>query len=482
MTAERRTAMNNENAKQPIYLDRLLAVFIHGVKKLWWLIVLLALIFGAGLGYRSWTSYTPVYSASATFSVYTVNESQSGVASFNATIAEQMAKTFPYILTSGVLSDIVMADVGIDSMPSVTAKTVEDANMIILTVQSGDQRLCYDVLQSVIDNYPEVAEFVVGPTIMNIVDETGVPSKPINERNWSDSAQKGVLIGAAIGLVLAFLYGCTKQTVMGREDLQNRSNVRYLGTLPDIAMKKRSKMSFKALTLPTVTDRNYKESFRALAVRLDKRMRDREQKTLMICSAVSGEGKTTVAYNLAYSFARQHRRVLLIDCDLRNPSLYKMTGEKECEGLSEILEGSAAVYDTIHTVRENFNVIYAGTNQSQTDELMQDNILTYMLDGLKEEYDYVLIDTPPCSLLTDAEDVAEICDAAIMVIKQNYASRSAVIDSMTRLSESGTAVEGYILNAVSGSVAKKNGYSYGYGYGKSYGYGYGYGDYSDSES
>lgn len=159
-----------------------------------------------------------------------------------------------------------------------------------------------------------------------------------------------------------------------------------------------------------------------------------------------------------------------------------MTGEKECEGLSEILEGSAAVYDTIHTVRENFNVIYAGTNQSQTDELMQDNILTYMLDGLKEEYDYVLIDTPPCSLLTDAEDVAEICDAAIMVIKQNYASRSAVIDSMTRLSESGTAVEGYILNAVSGSVAKKNGYSYGYGYGKSYGYGYGYGDYSDSES
>lgn len=465
--------MNNENTRQPISLNRLLAVFVHGFKRLWWLIVLLALLFGAGMGYRSWTSYSPVYSASVTFSVYTVNETQSGVGTFNTAIAEQMAETFPYILTSGVLSDLVMADVGIDSMPAVTAKAVTDANMIVLTVQGSDPRLCYDVLLSVIKNYPQVAEFVVGPTTMNIVDETGLPTEPVNERNWSDAATKGILIGAAIGFVLAFIYGYTKSTVMGREDLQSRSNVRYIGSLPDIAMKKRSKMSFKALTLDSVSDRGYREALRALAVRLDKRMRDRELKTLMICSAVSGEGKTTVAYNLAMSLAKLHRRVLLIDCDLRNPSMYRMTGENECAGLSEILDGAAAVYDTIHHIGEGFDIIYGGTENGVTDELMRDDILTYMLDGLKEEYDYVLIDTPPCSLLTDAEDVAEICDAAIMVIKQNYASRTAVIESMTRLSESGTAVEGYILNAVTRSSARKNGYSYAYGYGyaKSYGYG-----------
>lgn len=465
--------MNNENTRQPISLNRLLAIFVHGFKKLWWLIVLLALLFGAGMGYRSWTSYYPVYSASVTFSVYTVNETQSGVGTFNTAIAEQMAETFPYILTSGVLSDLVMADVGIDSMPTVTAKAVTDANMIVLTVQGSDPRLCYDVLLSVIKNYPQVAEFVVGPTTMNIVDETGLPTEPVNKRNWSDAATKGILIGAAIGLVLAFIYGYTKLTVMGREDLQSRSNVRYIGSLPDIAMKKRSKMSFKALTLDSVSDRNYRESLRTLAVRLDKRMRDRELKTLMICSAVSGEGKTTVVYNLAMSLAKLHRKVLLIDCDLRNPSMYRMTGENECVGLSEILDGAAAVYDTIHHISEGFDIIYGGTENGVTDELMRDDILTYMLDGLKEEYDYVLIDTPPCSLLTDAEDVAEICDAAIMVIKQNYASRTSVIESMTRLSESGTAVEGYILNAVSRSSARKNGYSYSYGYGyaKSYGYG-----------
>lgn len=473
--------MNNESNAQPISLNRLFAVFIHGCKRLWWLILLLALIVGAGMGYRSWTSYSPVYSSSVTFSVYTVNESQSGVGTYNATVAEQMADTFPYILTSGVLSDLVMADVGLSSLPSITAQAVTDANMIVLTVRGSDPRLCYEVLQSVIENYPDVAEFVVGPTTLNIVDETGIASEPDNERNWTSSAKKGVFIGAFAGLALAFLYGCTKSTVMGREDLQSRSNVRYLGTLPDIATKKRSKMSYKALTLDSVTDRNYKESFRALAVRLDKRLRDKEYKTLMICSAVSGEGKTTVAYNLALSFAKQRRRVLLCDCDLRNPSLYKMTGESECNGLAEILGGTVAVYDTVHKIKDNFDVIYAGTDSTEIDELMQGDTLTCMIDALREEYDYVIIDTPPCSLLTDAEDVAEICDAAILVVKQNYASRSAVIESMARLSDSGTAVEGYILNAFSGSAVKRNGYGYSYSYGYGYGKSYGYGD-SDSES
>ncbi len=474
--------MNNEGVVRSFSPGRLLDVFLQGLKRLWWLVLLLTLLGGVGMGYRAWTSYVPSYSASVTFSVYTVNENQSSVATFNQAAAQQMEKTFPYILTSGVLSDLVKADVGTSALPSISATAVEGANMIVLSVKGGDAKLCYDVLQSVIKNYPQVAEFVVGPTYMNIVDETGMPDEPDNQRNWTDSAKKGVVVGLALGLVLAFIYGYTKSTVMGREDLQNRSNVRYLGTLPTVAVKKRSKMSTKNLTLPSVTDRYYRESFRTLAVRLDKRMRDREQKTLLICSAASGEGKTTVAYNLAYSFAKLHRKVLLIDCDLRNPSMYKMTGEKECAGLTEILEGTASAATTVHKL-DDFDVLYAGENADENDELMRGGIFTALIDGLKEVYDYVLIDTPPCSLLTDAEDVAEICDAAIMVIKQNYASRSSVIESMTRLSESGTEVSGYILNAVSGGTMKKNGYGYGYGYKYGYGYGYGYGkNYGDTEA
>lgn len=470
--------MNNEGVVKSFSPARLLDVFLQGLKRLWWLVLLLTFIGGAGMGYRSWTSYVPTYSASVTFSVYTVNENQSSVSTFNQAAAEQMEKTFPYILTSGVLSDLVKEDVGVAVLPSVSATAVEGANMIVLSVKGSDARLCYDVLQSVIKNYPQVAELVVGPTYMSIVDETGIPDEPDNQRNWTDAAKKGIVVGLALGLVLAFVYGYTKATVMGREDLQNRSNVRYLGTLPVVTVKKRSKMKEKVLQLSTTTDRSYREAFRTLAVRLDKRMRDRDQKTLLICSAASGEGKTTVAFNLAYSFAKLHRKVLLIDADLRNPSVFKMTGAGECAGLAEILDGTATLSDTLQSYSDGFDILYAGEDAGETDELMRGGVFTELVDALREKYDYVLIDTPPCSLLTDAEDVAEICDAAIMVIKQNYASRGSVIESMARLSESGTEVAGYILNSVSGGTMKKNGYGYGYGY--KYGYGYGK-DYADAD-
>lgn len=472
--------MNNEATRQPFSLGRIAAQFLRGLRRLWYLILLLALLGGAFMGYRSWTSYTPVYSASATFSVYTVNENQSGISTFNFAVAEQMAKTFPYILTSGVLSDLVKTDMGLDKLPAISVSSVPEANMITLTVKGGDAQLCYDVLQSVIRNYPQVAEFVVGPTYMNIVDETGVPQEPDNGRSWTGAAKKGVVVGAAIGLLIALIYGYTKSTVMGREDIQSRSNVRYLGTLPAVAVKKRSRQDPRALTVSETQDRNYKEAFRALAVRLDKQLRDRERKTLMVCSAASGEGKTTVAYNMALSFAKLGRRVLLLDCDLRNPSLNAITESAEKTGLSELLSGTLSLENAVHTTEnENLGIIYAGSGGAN-EELMQGSGLSELMREFKESYDYIVMDTPPCSLLTDAEDLAEVSDAAIMVIKQNYASRSSVIESMTRLSESGTAVVGYILNAFSGRSGGRGGYGYGYGYGYAYGYGYGYG-YGESD-
>lgn len=183
--------MNQEqkNSSQ-LSFTRLFSAFIRGARRLWWVTLLIVLL-GGVLGLRSWRSYSPQYTASATFTVYVGDPLQASTPVYNAATAEQMEKTFPYILTSGILSDVVQADLGVSSLPAISASAVEGANLFVLNVSGPDAQLCYDVLQSVIENYPQVAEFVVGSTVLTIVDETGVPAQPDNARNWVSSAERG---------------------------------------------------------------------------------------------------------------------------------------------------------------------------------------------------------------------------------------------------------------------------------------------------
>ena len=138
--------MEQQNNVYAFSAGRILDDFVRGLRRLWWLVLTLTILVGAGMGAASWLRYTPVYTASATFTVYVKNESQASVTAYNYAAAQQMAKTFPYILTSGVLSDLVKTDLGVTALPSISVSTVEDANMIVLSVTGGDAKNCYDVL------------------------------------------------------------------------------------------------------------------------------------------------------------------------------------------------------------------------------------------------------------------------------------------------------------------------------------------------
>lgn len=457
--------MNEQyNEQTSISLNRLLALLLHGLKKLWLLVLALTVLGGAAMGAWSWYRYTPSYTASVTFTVYVKNDAQAEIPAYNKAAAEQMAKTFPYILTSGVLSDLVMADLNTSRLPSISASAIEDANLFVLKVSGTDPEYCYEVLQSVIKNYPQVAELVVGPTQMEIVDETGVPTEPSNTRQWQSSAKKGAVIGLVLGLLVVVFYGYTKTTVMSKDDLRRISNIKFLGALPGISVKKRSKGFSRTPSFDDINNRAYKEAFRAVSVRVDRNMRDKDIQALMVCSAASGEGKTTVVYNLAQLLVKLGRRVLIIDCDLRNPTMYRMFGESKCKGFFELVEGKAELAETVHAIIPNkLNIIFAGECDGDATDVLSDRRVGEILSGLRPSYDYILIDTPPYSMLADAENMGEVIDGAMMVVRQNYASRVSVVDAVTRLSEIDVPVVGYILNACVGGSLGQYGYGYGYG-------------------
>lgn len=189
--------MNEERQENTIQITEVLDLFVRSLRRVWWVCLLLIALCSALFGGYARVSYRPQYTASMTFLVNT--------GSGSAATAAQMAKTFPYILTSGLLDGSVRADTGLTALPAISASSEEGTNLCTLSVTGSDAQQCYDVLQSVIVHYPDVAELVVGPTELVMMDQTGVPSQPSNPFSWRQPLMRGALVGVLLSLVLLII-------------------------------------------------------------------------------------------------------------------------------------------------------------------------------------------------------------------------------------------------------------------------------------
>ena len=202
-------------------------------------------------------------------------------------------------------------------------------------------------------------------------------------------------------------------------------------------------------------------------------------------SAVPEEGKTTVAVNLALALAQKNHRVVLIDGDLRNPSvLQALNLPKKKDGIVQVLRGQANLEDVLMEYRETGLKLLPGSGKiSNPASLIRSEEMKNLMETLKEQSDFLIIDTPPSSVLSDAAMYEALVDGAVMVVRQDFASAQQVQRGMETLADADIPVIGYVLNYMEEGAMGYGYSSYGkYGYGK-YGYrryGYGYGKYGYS--
>ena len=456
--------------------------FLYGLKKLWLLILVLTLA-GAGISYfRTSYTYTPQYVASATMSV-----TAPGGQYIGAQTASQMAEVFPYILTSGVLEDVVAREMGMDSVPgSISATAEEGTNLLTMSVTSDDPQMAYDILHTVIDCYPEVAEFVLGNTSLTILDETGVPSDTQKEVVVRGSYRRGAVMGAGAGLVILCLYILLKKTVKSKDKLKSQINLPDMGSLPYIRNKKRKKKTEqnKVSLINERTPASYQEAMRRLRIRVLKEVEENQTKTIMVTSSIPGEGKTTVAVNLAISLVRQGKKVVLVDCDLRNPSIADFLGITEQRpGIDSVLHKKAAVTDVLTEIDvngENKLTLLLGEEEEKTDiSLLGSKRMEGLIAELKNMADVVILDTAPAQLLADAALMARFVDAALYVIRYDYTKMYKIREGIQALAMSKIKMLGYVFNCDRNSGDGKYGYGYGYGYRRYGSYGH-YGRYRDT--
>lgn len=182
-------------------------------------------------------------------------------------------------------------------------------------------------------------------------------------------------------------------------------------------------------------------------------------KTILITSCMPNEGKTTVSINLAISMAELGKKVLLIDCDLRRPSLIKAVDSRvNIKGLSHYFSGQKEAYEIIYNTKfENLDVVFSGKIPPNPSELLANSDFKQFINNARDKYDYIIIDTPPLGSVIDSAIVAENCDGAILVVESEKDSYKYVNSIKAQLSRSGCSILGVVLNKCS---AKKDSYYY----------------------
>ena len=472
---EHKTTAQTE-APEKIDLIRLLDEFGRVLLRLFWLPLLLAVLAGVLMGLRAWRSYTPMYACEATFTIQT----QSGTSDlitgstgyYDQAAAEQLANTFPYLIQSDLMQNTLQEELGVSWLNgSIVPQAVPNTNLFSLRVTSNNPQDAYDILNAVITAYPKVANYVIGNTSLTLLAPPELPTQPYNSLSLCSPILKGAVLGLILGLGVVLLLSMTRKPIRTREEIKERLNTPCLGVLPAVTFKRRSGAFDRSVTIqnPRISSA-FQESVRSLRIRLLRDAEEHQRKVYLVSSTLPGEGKTTVSINLALTLSRNGARVILVDLDLRKPSVRKELGlTGEVSGVGELLRDRELDIRSLLVPLEGTNIrLLAGTQPAQSlkrhPELRR---LSSLLRELRDEADFILLDTPPTGLLGDSAALASLADGLIYVVRAGAAQTTHIMDSLQFLSHTHTPLAGCVLNG-----AQQKNSRYGYGYGYQYGHGY----------
>ena len=250
-------------------------------------------------------------------------------------------------------------------------------------------------------------------------------------------------------------------------------------------MKKRGHRKPTTKQLFSVADENapfsYVEAYKMLCTNLEFITAAQDCKKIMITSTVANEGKTNISVNLALTLAGYDKKVCLVECDLRRPSIHRfLKAKRNEEGITNILKGEKKIKDVIkHLDGTNLDILLSGSTPPNPSELLASAKMKDLIDELETMYDYVIYDTPPVLLVTDAAALGKYMNGALLVVKHNSTEKGMVLKAKNNLDSAGVKILGAIYSIYSEKSAgnyysRYSSYNYYY-YGGYYGYGYGYG-------
>lgn len=199
------------------------------------------------------------------------------------------------------------------------------------------------------------------------------------------------------------------------------------------------------------------EAYRSLRSNIEYSSFDDEYRAIVVTSSVPGEGKSTTSGNLALSLAQSGNKVLLVDCDMRKPSIHKKFKISNMSGTAELLLRKESFEDVANFYNENLTIITAGKIPPNPSEMLSSRAMTAFIKEMKKEFKYIILDTPPLQAVTDAQVLSTKADGVLLIVRAGSTKRDAVLNSVDLIKKVQGKVIGTVLNGVEN---KKNNYYY----------------------
>lgn len=425
------------------------------LKNIW--IVILAAITGF-FGVRAYFdfSYKPVYTCSTTIAISATSSGLYTFSNLNKTI--EAASTFQEMFQSSYFREKLSDMTGLAVDGEIKAEQISETNLITMSYSCPSPVESYTTLVAIVENYNEITDHNFANMIINTISEPYVPTAPSNPVSYGYYDKAAALAMAAVVLLIIVVSSYFRDTIKNESDVNAMLDAKLFSVVYHEEKNKtvKSRLRFTHSKDPLLVTNiliNYRfaETFRIAALKLEYLMKSKNIKTVMVTSCGENEGKSTVAVNLALSMAKLGKKTLLLDADLRKPAVYKFFGGEDVDGysLGEVMQGKLSVTEALQRDAKTGLYLMCGKQKYRnSSEMLSTHRFESFIEKLKEQFDIIIFDTAPVSLVSDAEIIATYIDAAFVVVRQDVVPVPEINDMTDALTQSGTSVEGCIFNNV----------------------------------
>lgn len=442
--------MNEKNVKQTeeieIDFSRIIGVFL---KRAWAIIIvsiLTAVISFVGTFYL----ITPKYESAAMFYVnnnsLSVGDASFSITSSDITASKNLVDSYIVILTSRQSLNDVIDYAGVDRTyleleEMIEAKSVNDTEIFRVTVTSPDPVEAEKIADAISYILPKRISSIIEGTSAKIVDTAVLPSIP-SSPSYFNNTLIGFILGFLLSASVVLLREIFDISIRTEEDITRSTSYPILATVPNMnasskggyytdahnQTKPKRKLSDSGVSPLVGRDISFaaSESYKLLRTKLQFSFADEKNcRVIGVSSALAGEGKSLTSTNLAYSLSELNKRVILIDCDMRRPSICEKLPVEKMPGLSDFLVGQIGLDSLIQSCgipdeETAFYVISSGRTPPNPIELLSSERMSKLLDKLKQSFDYVILDLPPVAEVSDAIAISKKTDGILMVVRQNH--------------------------------------------------------------
>ena len=432
----------------------LVKLAIYVLKRCWLIILCAAIGFGA-MYYRANSRRVDTYTAFGTMYVYNGNPNMVNYQYTNTTdlaSAVKLLDTYMVVVKSNKVMDAVVERLSPDYpginggyiSATLSMSPVGETGVLRVQCTTGDPQQSADICNAVLDVAPAEIIRVVNAGGIEIIDYATAPFFP-DARSPMRNAMIGGLAGAVVAAALLVLLFLLNRKVTDVDDLTANYTPPVLTSVKRYRGKNDDPGEF---LLNDKSSMETVESYAKLRMNLTYTLVNKKSHAVVVTSAISGEGKSTIAANLAVSCAMSGKHVVLVDADMRRGCQQDIFHyEPELPGLSDVLVGTASWRDVVKgTDNSLLDVFPAGHLPPNPAELLESSTMRDLLTELEDAYDLVLLDVPPINIVSDPLALSSVTAGALFVVRQNYSDHREIRQALVTAEMTGTEILGFVFH------------------------------------